>query len=58
VGQDIFDLTGASVADFAALQMTDTAQGVVITFGADDSLTINKATIALLTANQSDFLFS
>lgn len=56
-GQDIFDLTGTSVADFAALQMTDTAQGVVITFGVDDTLTINKATIALLTANQGDFLF-
>ncbi|MFN3348224.1 cadherin domain-containing protein [Pseudorhodoplanes sp.] len=57
-GQDIFDLTGTGVADFAALQMTDTAQGVVITFGIDDTLTINKATIALLTANQGDFLFA
>jgi Ca2+-binding RTX toxin-like protein len=57
---DQIDLSGTSVADYAALQllMTETAQGVVIDFGGGDTLTINKATLALLNANQGDFTFS
>jgi Ca2+-binding RTX toxin-like protein len=56
---DQFDLSGTGVADYAALQllMTETTQGVVIDFGGGDTLTINKATLALLNANQGDFTF-
>lgn len=56
---DQFDLSGTGVADYAALQllMTETTQGVVIDFGGGDTLTINKATLALLNPNQGDFTF-
>jgi Ca2+-binding RTX toxin-like protein len=57
---DQFDLSGTSVANYAALQalMTQVSANVVrIDFGGGDTLTINKTTIDMLNANQGDFTF-
>jgi Ca2+-binding RTX toxin-like protein len=58
-GQDKFDLRGVSgVSSFAELNLVQiTPNSVRIDFGSD-TLTIDKATVAVLTANQADFLFS
>ena len=61
-GKDKVDLTGVTgVSDFsdlvALMDQTD-RKTVVIDFGDGDTLTIEKTTIAVLTANQGDFLFS
>ncbi len=61
-GKDQVDLTGVSgvgtFADLVALMEQIDRKTVVIDFGGGDSLTIEKTTIAVLTANQSDFLFA
>ncbi|WP_409721956.1 calcium-binding protein [Pseudorhodoplanes sp.] len=60
-GNAVVDLTGvSSVSDFSGLAqlMQQEGKNVVIDFGNGDSLTLQKTTIALLTANQGDFLFS
>lgn len=59
VGLDTFDLTDiAGVNSFADLVLTQIdRKTVLIDFGGGDSLTIDKTTVAILTANQSDFLF-
>ncbi len=59
-GKDKFDLRGATgVHAFDDLLMTQVAaKTVLIDFGGGDTLTIHKTTIAVLTANQGDFLFS
>jgi Ca2+-binding RTX toxin-like protein len=58
-GVDQFDLTGVSgldsYADVQAL-MTQIGANVTIDFGAGDTLTILNTTIAMLDANQGDFL--
>ena len=61
-GKDKVDLTGVTgVSDFsdlvALMDQTD-RKTVVIDFGDGDTLTIEKTTIAVLTASQGDFLFS
>ncbi|MGV3633054.1 MAG: calcium-binding protein, partial [Pseudorhodoplanes sp.] len=59
-GADTVDLTGvAGVNDFSELLdlMQQDGKNVFIDFGNGDSLTLQKTTIALLTANQGDFLF-
>ncbi|MFN3349962.1 beta strand repeat-containing protein [Pseudorhodoplanes sp.] len=59
-GKDILDLTGvAGVHSFADLLLTQIDnKTVLIDFGNGDTLTIQRATIAILTANQGDFLFA
>jgi Ca2+-binding RTX toxin-like protein len=58
-GLDEFDLTGvASVHSFSDLNMVQIDKTVLIDFGGGNTLTIDKTTIAILTANQSGFLFS
>jgi Ca2+-binding RTX toxin-like protein len=59
-GVDKFDLQGVatSFADLMSHVSSATAQGVVFDFGTGDTLTISKATLALLNANASDFTFS
>jgi Ca2+-binding RTX toxin-like protein len=60
-GKDIVDLTGvSSISNFSqlALIMQQTGKTVVINFGNGDTLTLQKTTIDLLTANQGDFLFA
>jgi Ca2+-binding RTX toxin-like protein len=60
-GTDTVDLTGvAGVNDFSELQalMQQDGKNVLIDFGSGDTLTLQKTTIATLTANQGDFLFA
>ena len=62
-GKDTFDLTGVTgVNDFSDLTLTEIdRKTVLIDFDGNpggDTLTIHKTTIAILTANQGDFLFS
>lgn len=60
-GTDVVDLTGvASVNDFSELQalMQQVGRNVLIDFGNGDTLTLQKTTVNLLTANQGDFLFA
>ncbi len=60
-GTDVVDLTGvASVNDFSelALLMRQDGKNVLIDFGNGDTLTLQKTTVNLLTANQGDFLFA
>jgi hypothetical protein len=59
-GKDKFDFTGVTgVGSFGDLDMTEIAPKTVqIDFGSGDTLTIHKTTIAILTANPGDFLFS
>jgi Ca2+-binding RTX toxin-like protein len=62
-GQDIYDFTGVGgVNDFGDLHLTQfDPTTVLIDFDGvpgGDTLAIQKATIALLTANQADFLFA
>jgi hypothetical protein len=61
-GKDVFDLTGVSgVNDFSDLTLTQIdSKTVLIDFdgiAGGDTLTIQKTTIAILIANQGDFLF-
>jgi hypothetical protein len=57
-GRDTFDLTGVSGAtDFSDLTLTEIAPRIVLIDFGGDTLTIRGTTIALLTANQGDFLF-
>jgi Ca2+-binding RTX toxin-like protein len=62
-GKDTFDLTGVTgVDDFSDLRFTQMdPKTVLIDFDSTpggDTLTIQKTTVAILTAYQSDFLFS
>jgi Ca2+-binding RTX toxin-like protein len=59
-GKDKFDLMGVTgVHSFADLVMTEIAPKIVrIDFGGGETLTIHQASVAILTANQADFLFS
>lgn len=59
VDQDKFDLTGVTgVSSFGDLVLTQIdRKTVLIDFGGGNTLTIQKTTIDILTANQSDFLF-
>ncbi len=58
-GKDQVDLTGLSgVGAFSDLVMQQIApKAVLIDFGGGDTLTLQKTTIAILTAHQGDFLF-
>lgn len=62
-GNDTFDFTGvAGVSSFADLTLTQIDRKTVLIdfdgIAGGDTLTIHKTTIAELTANQNDFLFS
>jgi Ca2+-binding RTX toxin-like protein len=61
-GKDIVDLTGVSgvsnFSEIALLMEQIDRKTVLIDFGNGDSLTLQKTTIDLLTANQGDFLFA
>lgn len=57
-GEDQFDITYAGFTDFGDLVMTQVGKDVMLSFASGDELIIGHTTIAVLTANQSDFIFN